>query len=72
MTRFLGIAIFLILAIALAIHAGLEFPWFLNWIGKLPGDVLIKKGQLTLYVPITSSVLIGAVLSLLFSFVSRK
>lgn len=72
MSQFLGIAIFIVIAAGLAIHAGIELPWFLEWIGHLPGDMLIKKSNLTIYVPITSSLLISAVLSCVFSLFSRK
>ena len=71
MIRFLGIAIFVVVAAGLAIHAGVELPWFLDWVGRLPGDLLIKKGSMTLYVPITSSLLISAVLSFLSSLFAK-
>jgi hypothetical protein len=35
-------------------------------IGRLPGDILIKKENFTLYVPITTSLLVSLILSLLF------
>jgi hypothetical protein len=71
-TQFLGLAIFIVIAAGLAIHAGVELPWFLTWIGQLPGDMLIKKGKLTMQVPITSSVLISAVLSFVLSLFSGR
>lgn len=72
MSQFIGITLFLIVVAGLAIHAGVEFPWYLDWVGKLPGDLLIKKEGMTLYVPITSSALISVVLSFFFSLFSRK
>ena len=71
MTNVLGIAIFVVIAAGMMIHAGFEFPWFLHWIGKLPGDVVIKKEGLTLYAPLTSSALISVVLSFLASLFSN-
>jgi hypothetical protein len=71
-SQFLGIAIFIVIAAGMMIHSGFEFPWFLDWIGKLPGDVLIKKKGLVLYAPLTSSLLISAVLSFLVSLFSSK
>ena len=35
-------------------------------IGKLPGDIVIKKEKFTFYFPITTSILISILLSLLF------
>lgn len=72
MSQFLGAAIFFIIAGGLVLHAGLELPWFAEWIGKLPGDMLIKKGSGTFYVPLSSSVLISAVLSFVLSLFSGK
>ena len=37
-------------------------------IGKLPGDIVIKKGNTTFYFPIVTSILLSLVLSLIFLF----
>jgi hypothetical protein len=39
----------------------------LNWIGKLPGDIKVEKENFRFYFPITTSIVISIVLSLLFS-----
>lgn len=72
MTQFLGFTLFFVIVGGLALHSGFEFPWFLHWIGHLPGDLLIKKGTLTLYVPLTSSVLISILFSFIASLFSRR
>ncbi len=72
MIQFLGTVIFVIIATGLALHAGLELPWYVAWIGTLPGDILIKKGNLTLYAPVATSVLISVALSFLSSLFSGK
>jgi hypothetical protein len=71
-TQFLGIAIFIVIAAGMVIHAGVELPWYAHWIGQLPGDLLIKKGGLTIYVPVTSALLISVAFSFLLSLVSKK
>ncbi|CAH2031248.1 DUF2905 domain-containing protein [Trichlorobacter ammonificans] len=38
------------------------------WLGKLPGDILIKRENVTVYLPIATSLLLSLVLSLLFWF----
>lgn len=38
----------------------------LNWLGKLPGDVSVKRENFSFYFPITTSLLLSVVLSLLF------
>jgi predicted phosphohydrolase len=40
-------------------------------IGRLPGDILIKKGNMTFYFPIATSILLSVLLSALFYFLSR-
>jgi uncharacterized membrane protein YkgB len=41
------------------------------WIGRLPGDIIIKKEKFSFYFPITTSILISLILTLLF-WVFRK
>lgn len=40
-------------------------------IGKLPGDLVFKKGNFTFYFPIMTSILISIVLSLVFYVIGR-
>jgi hypothetical protein len=40
-------------------------------IGKLPGDIVFKKGNTTFYFPIMTSIIISLVLSLLFYFIGK-
>jgi hypothetical protein len=35
--------------------------------GRMPGDILVRKKNFTLYVPIVSSIVISLVLTLLFN-----
>jgi hypothetical protein len=37
------------------------------WIGRLPGDIIIKKKNFTFYFPIVTSILISILLTLLFA-----
>lgn len=41
------------------------------YLGKLPGDIYIKKGSFVFYFPLTSGILISLLLSLLFYLISR-
>jgi len=41
-------------------------------IGKLPGDILIKRDSFTFYFPLTTSILASLILSLLAWFLFRK
>ena len=37
------------------------------WIGRLPGDILIRKKNFTFYFPIVTSILISIILTLFFT-----
>ncbi len=56
----------IILGIILVL-AGLLWPWLSRLgLGHLPGDIHIKRGGLDFYFPLTTSILISLLLSLLF------
>lgn len=43
---------------------------FIN-IGKLPGDIVIKKGNTTFYFPVVTSILISVILSAIFYIIGK-
>ncbi len=45
---------------------------WLGWFGKLPGDISVKRDGLSFYFPLTTSILISVVLSLLVYFLSKR
>ncbi|MFG6139532.1 DUF2905 domain-containing protein [Halomonas sp. B23F22_10] len=50
----------------LLVAAGLLWPWLGRLpLGQLPGDILIHRGHTRFYFPLTSMLLISAILSLL-------
>jgi len=57
----------LIIVIGFLLMIGEKIPW----VGKLPGDLIIKKEKFTFYFPITTSILISVILTLLF-WIFRK
>jgi len=40
-------------------------------LGRLPGDIVIKKGNTTFYFPVVTSILLSVVLSLVFYVIGR-
>lgn len=40
-------------------------------LGRLPGDILIKRDNLTIYLPITTMVLVSILFTLIFSIFRR-
>ena len=57
----------LIIAGIVCIVAGLLVTYIdkIPFLGKLPGDVLIERGNVKIYIPITSSILISILISLI-------
>ena len=41
-------------------------------LGKLPGDILIKKENFTFYFPLATSFLLSLILSLMMYFINRR
>ena len=42
------------------------------YIGRLPGDIYVQRKNFSFYFPLTTSILLSIVLTLLFSFFSRR
>jgi uncharacterized protein HemY len=54
------------------ILAGLLWPWLGKLgLGRLPGDVVIERENFRVYLPITTSILISIVLSLVLWWLNR-
>ncbi len=49
----------------------MQFDIKIPYIGKLPGDIAIKKENFSFYFPITSSILISAILTLIFYIIGK-
>ena len=61
------IAGFLVVVLGAIIHFKIQIPWLTGWIGKLPGDLMIKKGSVTIYLPLATSLIASVVLSVILS-----
>jgi uncharacterized membrane protein YkgB len=56
------LGVFIIL-IGLLLLIGEKIPW----VGRLPGDVIIRKKNFTFYFPVVTSIIISIILTLLFA-----
>lgn len=65
--KFLVIAGVIIVLAGVLLWAGLA-P---RWLGRLPGDIRIERGNSAFYFPIVTCVIISIVLSLIFSLFRR-
>jgi len=63
----------LILFGILLIILGVIFSFFgkIPYLGKLPGDIFVKKENFTFYFPLTTCILISIILSLIFYLISK-
>lgn len=41
-------------------------------LGKLPGDIIIRRGNFTFYFPLATSLLLSLLLTLIFSILARR
>ncbi len=55
-----------------AVGGLLLFIGKIPYIGKLPGDIYIQRRNFTFYFPLATSILLSIILTLLFSFFSRR
>ncbi len=61
-----------VLGIVMALLGLLLMFWGkIPFLGKLPGDIVIKKGNFVFYFPLATSILISVVLTLIFYLISR-
>jgi hypothetical protein len=63
----------MLIAIGLVlVAAGLLWPWIARLgLGRLPGDIVIQREGFTFYAPITTGLIVGVVLSLIFWLIGR-
>lgn len=55
------------------IGIGLSYaPWLFNWFGKLPGDIRIERENSVFLLPLTSMLIVSAIVSLIVSLFFRK
>ncbi len=62
--------VFIIIGMVFLIMENKEFKW-LSWLGNLPGDVRIEKGNFRLYIPFTSMLILSLVISLIFRLIKK-
>ncbi|KPK41707.1 MAG: hypothetical protein AMJ78_04705 [Omnitrophica WOR_2 bacterium SM23_29] len=50
----------------------LSFVGKIPWLGRLPGDIYIHKKNFSFYFPITTSILLSILLTIIFSFFGKR
>ncbi len=54
--------------VGLILSSGVKIPY----LGKLPGDICIKRPNFTFYFPLATCILLSGILSLIFWILGRK
>jgi hypothetical protein len=60
-----------LVAIGLLIAAAGALVWLGVPLGRLPGDVLVRRGAFTFYVPVTTAVLASIVITIVLAWLRR-
>lgn len=58
----------LIAGVGLVLVLGARLPW----LGRLPGDIHIQRGNWTFYFPLATSLLLSLVLTLILYWIGRR
>jgi hypothetical protein len=57
-----------LLVVGILLALGPRIPW----LGRLPGDILIRREHFSFYFPLTTSIVISVVVSLLLWLITRR
>jgi Protein of unknown function (DUF2905) len=68
----LGKLLILLGGILIVVGAVVVFVDKLPWLGRLPGDIYIERRHFTFFFPVTTSILVSVILSLVLYIVSRR
>jgi Protein of unknown function (DUF2905) len=59
-------------ALIALVGVGLLLAGRLPWLGRLPGDVYVRRGNFTFYFPLATSILVSLALTLVFWLFGRR
>jgi hypothetical protein len=62
----------LMVLLGLLLLAAGQFSGKVPWLGRLPGDIYIQRGNWTFYFPLVTCLVLSIVLTLLFSLFGRR
>ena len=68
----IGKLLMLVGVVLLVLGAVLTFIGRIPGVGRLPGDIVIKRGNFTFFFPVTTCIILSIILSLLFALFSRR
>jgi Protein of unknown function (DUF2905) len=72
MTQELGRALVIFGLVVVAIGGLVLLAGKVPFLGKLPGDIVVRKGNFTLYAPLMTGIILSLVLTLVLNLWSRR
>lgn len=60
-----------VLGLGVVVVGGLIWSGALDWFGRLPGDIRIENERSRIVIPITSSIVVSVVLTVLVNLIGR-
>jgi hypothetical protein len=69
--RFLVVAGLVLAAIGALLVIAPRIPG-LDRLGRMPGDVVVERGPVTIFVPIVSSIVISVILTIVLNLIFRR
>jgi ribose/xylose/arabinose/galactoside ABC-type transport system permease subunit len=60
-----------LVAAGLVLWAAMKLPVLRN-LGRLPGDILIERGNTTIFIPVASSILLSILLTIVLTLIFRR
>lgn len=70
--KFLIIVGIVIIVVGAMLMLSGKAPWFSQYFGKLPGDIVIQRKNFTLYLPIATSILLSILLTIILWIIGRR
>jgi DUF2905 family protein len=68
----IGRLLILVGVVAIAVGVVLLFLPRIPWLGRLPGDIVVQRERVTLYVPLATSIVVSIVLTILLNLFFRR
>ncbi len=72
MPQIIGRALIIFGAVLVLLGALFLLAGKIPWIGRLPGDILIKRENFTFYFPLTTCIIASVILSVIFYLFFRR
>ncbi len=69
---FLGRTLIIFGVVLIAVGGIFLLAGKIHWLGRLPGDILVKRENFSFYFPLTTCIIVSIVLSLFLSLVFRN